>query len=281
MGSLTFIQLLSLILLLIGIGLAFSQIRLSGWVLGWILLSGALLLQGFRSMLAYVAEHGGVDATTYTMANDWMGLGFSMLVVAAMHMMRQVFARHRLADESLRAFSAAANDVIIILDDTGTIVVWNQAAQRVFGYAGEEARGRRMVELIVPERARVEFESHLNPPAGNERSAAGNPIANLAGRNKNGMEIPTEYSVSATRIDGKRHTICIVRDISVRRQMENTLGRLKHLEGLLSICISCKKIRGEDNDWQQLERYISEHSDAVFSHGICPQCLDAEMRKPG
>jgi hypothetical protein len=46
-------------------------VRLSGWILGWIVLSGALL-QGFRSMLSYVAEHGGVDHTTYTMANDWM-----------------------------------------------------------------------------------------------------------------------------------------------------------------------------------------------------------------
>ena len=74
--SLISIQSLSLILLLVGIGLAFSQIHLSGWTLGWILLGGALLLQGFRSMLAYFADHGGVDATAYTLANDWIGLGF-------------------------------------------------------------------------------------------------------------------------------------------------------------------------------------------------------------
>ncbi len=216
----------------------------------------------------------------------------SMRMVAAMHMLRQVFARHRLADESLRAFSAVANDVIIILDDTGTIVVWNQAAQRVFGYAEQEARGRRMDELIVPERGRGEFENNLKPLAGNALQVTAspiaspianpiaNPIASLAGRHKNGTEIPVEYSVCATRIDGKPHTICIVRDISVHRQKENTLGHVKHLEGLLCICMSCKKIRDEANDWQQLERYISEHSDAVFSHGICPQCLDKEMRNP-
>jgi hypothetical protein len=80
--SLISIQSLSLVLLLLGIGLAFSRIRLSGWVLGWILLSGALLLQGFRSMLSYFSEHGGLDATMYAVANDWMGLGFSLLVVA-------------------------------------------------------------------------------------------------------------------------------------------------------------------------------------------------------
>jgi hypothetical protein len=36
----------------------------------------------------------------------------------------------------------------------------------------------------------------------------------------------------------------------------------------------CKKIRAEKNSWQQMERYISEHSDAVFSHGICPDCYE-------
>ena len=64
------IQTLSLVLLLLGIALAFSDIRLSGWILGWILLTGALLLQGFRSMLSYFVEHGGVDAATYAVVND-------------------------------------------------------------------------------------------------------------------------------------------------------------------------------------------------------------------
>ena len=141
LGSLTAMQLVSLILLLIGIWLAFSQIQLSGWILGWILLSGALLLQGFRSMLSYVAQSGGVDAATYATANDWMGLGFSLLIVAAMKMMRQVFVRHRLKAESLRLFSAAANDAIIVMDETGTIDVWNPAAERVFGYGAQEDHG--------------------------------------------------------------------------------------------------------------------------------------------
>jgi signal transduction histidine kinase len=95
-------QLLSLVLLLLGIGLAFSEIRLEGWVVAWILLSGALLLQGFRSMLSYFTEHGGVDPATYHVANEWMGLGFSLLIVASMYMMREVFAKHRLLAEADR-----------------------------------------------------------------------------------------------------------------------------------------------------------------------------------
>ena len=50
------------------------------------------------------------------------------------------------------------------------------------------------------------------------------------------------------------------------------LGNIKTLSGLLPICASCKKIRDDKGYWNQLESYIKEHSDAVFSHGICPDC---------
>ncbi len=96
------IQLLSLVVLLLGIWLAFSEIRLAGWVVAWVLLSGALLLQAFRSILSYLAGHGGVDPATYQIANDWMGLGFALLIVASMYMIREVFAKHRLLAEADR-----------------------------------------------------------------------------------------------------------------------------------------------------------------------------------
>jgi hypothetical protein len=48
---------------------------------------------------------------------------------------------------------------------------------------------------------------------------------------------------------------------------------LKHLKGLLPICAFCKKIRDENERWQPLETYISEHSDADFTHSFCPDCV--------
>ncbi len=63
--------------------------------------------------------------------------------------------------------------------------------------------------------------------------------------------------------------------------LDADLGSVRHLEGLLSICMSCKKIRSESKAWHQLEKYISEHSDAIFSHGVCPECLEKEMKKWG
>jgi DNA-binding response OmpR family regulator len=71
-------------------------------------------------------------------------------------------------------------------------------------------------------------------------------------------------------------------------QLEEALSRVKQLQGLLPICSYCKKIRNDRNYWQQVEGYISDHSEAQFSHGICPECyaqyvqpeLDRLQKKP-
>ncbi len=56
-------------------------------------------------------------------------------------------------------------------------------------------------------------------------------------------------------------------------KLEEALAKVKQLQGLVPICSYCKKIRNDRNFWQQVESYISEHSEAQFSHGICPECF--------
>jgi phosphoserine phosphatase RsbU/P len=63
------------------------------------------------------------------------------------------------------------------------------------------------------------------------------------------------------------------------KELESALARVKYLRGLLPICAYCKKIRNDQNYWQQVETYIAEHSDAQFSHSICPACYE-QWAKP-
>src|SRR5205814_7116361 len=63
------------------------------------------------------------------------------------------------------------------------------------------------------------------------------------------------------------------------REASEALASVKQLQGLLPICAYCKKIRDDRNYWQQLESYITEHSEARFSHGICPDCLGRVMQQ--
>lgn len=55
-------------------------------------------------------------------------------------------------------------------------------------------------------------------------------------------------------------------------ELQTALSNVKQLRGLLPICSYCKRIRGDDQYWMQVEGYIAEHSEAQFSHGICPSC---------
>lgn len=68
--------------------------------------------------------------------------------------------------------------------------------------------------------------------------------------------------------------------LAAESKLEQTVGKLqtallniKTLSGLLPICASCKKIRDDQGYWQQVEKYIVQHSEAQFSHGICPDCM--------
>jgi hypothetical protein len=56
-------------------------------------------------------------------------------------------------------------------------------------------------------------------------------------------------------------------------ELQEALDRVKLLNGMLPICASCKKIRDDKGYWQGVEEYISSHSEAHFSHGLCPDCM--------
>jgi uncharacterized protein with PIN domain len=60
-------------------------------------------------------------------------------------------------------------------------------------------------------------------------------------------------------------------------ELSDSIAQIKKLSGVIPICSYCKQIRIDKESWQQLELYISEHSEAMFSHGICPECYKKEM----
>ena len=57
-------------------------------------------------------------------------------------------------------------------------------------------------------------------------------------------------------------------------ELQVALSKVKQLQGLLPICSYCKRIRGDDQYWQQVDTYLAEHTEAQFSHGICPPCYE-------
>ncbi len=62
------------------------------------------------------------------------------------------------------------------------------------------------------------------------------------------------------------------------QELVEALKRVKQLQGLLPICSYCKKIRNDRNYWEQVDAYVASHSEAQFSHGVCPDCFEVHLR---
>lgn len=93
---------------------------------------------------------------------------------------------------------------------------------------------------------------------------------------------PFDWSVLRARLNTGARIAALHHSLSVRvTELQNALAMVKQLSGLLPICSYCKKIRRDDNYWQQLETYLSEHSEAEFSHGVCPDCFENARKEFG
>jgi len=73
----------------------------------------------------------------------------------------------------------------------------------------------------------------------------------------------------------------LLKERNTTAELRRALAEIKILEGILPICASCKKIRNQHNGWQQMEVYITEHSKAQFSHGLCPECAKRYLAEAG
>jgi DNA-binding response OmpR family regulator len=93
---------------------------------------------------------------------------------------------------------------------------------------------------------------------------------------------PFDWEVLRARLKTGARIALLQQSLAQRvSDLQNALATVKQLSGLLPICAYCKRIRRDDNYWQQLETYIAEHSEADFSHGVCPTCLERAQKEFG
>ena len=78
------------------------------------------------------------------------------------------------------------------------------------------------------------------------------------------LECSIRYAIERNRVERRLENIVI--------ELEEALTKVKTLSGLLPMCSSCKRIRDDGGYWNQLESYVSNHSEAELSHSICPEC---------
>jgi diguanylate cyclase (GGDEF)-like protein/PAS domain S-box-containing protein len=122
----------------------------------------------------------------------------------------------RASEEKFRRLSDNAQDGIVMVDAHGNVCSWNPAAERIFGYKQDEIMGRSVHHVLAAERYRSKAIKEYSRFAQTGEGAILGRTVELAGRHKDGSEIPLELSVSAVYCDNSWQSIAIARDITER-----------------------------------------------------------------
>ena len=176
--------------------------------------------------------------------------------------------------------------VMYIVDlESFRIIDANKSALKFYGYNIDKIRLKRIPDLNITPEKEIRAEIKRAVEEGRSYYVFQHQLAN-------GEIRDVEIYANPIFIKGKEYSFSIVHDITARRiaeeklqqkemererlieELKDALGEVKALSGLLPICASCKKIRDDKGYWNQIEFYIQEHSEAQFSHGMCPECSD-------
>lgn len=195
-------------------------------------------------------------------------------------------SEERLREERDRAqgYLDVAGVMLLVIGLDQKVRLINKKGCEVLGYDEKEIVGKNWVDHFLPEHAREDvkavfskiisgeiepfeyFENDVLTKMGEKRTIAWH---NAVIKDGTGKIIATlssgEDITERKRAEEEREKII--------RELKEALTKVKTLSGMLPICASCKKIRDDKGYWTQIEAYIRDHSEAEFSHGICPECM--------
>lgn len=185
------------------------------------------------------------------------------------------------AHESEDRFFAVSIDMLCVLDFSGYFKRLSRAWEETLGFTCEELQSKPFIEFVHPDdRERTLKQNGSVRAGGHARSFENRYLC------KDGS---CRWLLWNAAPDFDHRVIyAVARDITDRRQAEEeretllkelqaALAEVKTLQQILPICSYCRKIRNDGNYWQTVEAYISEHTNAKFSHSICPACYKHEV----
>lgn len=182
--------------------------------------------------------------------------------------------------EMLESLIDMLPQIIVDVDLEGKVTYANQKAFELTGYSKEDVESIiNISHFVVPEDRPRMFQNIKKVLAGEKLRS--NEYTALR---KDGTTFPIMVYSSFKLINGQTNGMrTIVIDITKTKNMENALkaerdmlqrnlAEIKTLRGIIPICSYCKQIRDDQGFWNQVEMYVREHTEAEFSHGICPEC---------
>jgi phosphoserine phosphatase RsbU/P len=134
----------------------------------------------------------------------------------------------------------------------------------------------RLTGIEVCERIRRdEARSHLYVIMLTARTGRADVVTAIEAGADDYLTKPFDHDELRVRLTAGVRIVTLQQRLSARVvELQHALSQVTQLSGLLPICSYCKRIRNDDNYWEQIETYLAQHSEAEFSHGICPGCLE-------
>jgi PAS domain S-box-containing protein len=172
--------------------------------------------------------------------------------------------------------------LIFTHDMSGVLLSVNPATARALGLEPNGWAGKSLAEFLAPS-VRSAFFEYLERMQERRQDSG---YARVIARDRKMRvwlyrDLAVQENGSPPYVIG--HALDVTEQTKTGRKLQFTMTRLqkalaevKTLKGCLPICAWCKKIRAEDGGWSELESYVTKHSDASFSHGICPDCLSKQ-----
>ena len=170
---------------------------------------------------------------------------------------------------------------LIITDLNGDVRFANPSFCKMFDYSHDDIISKNAAELFSTKEVRT-FSDVVAIVDISKNDSQEFVVESKEGRSFVVEVTASNVTSSSGELAGKMASFI---DITKRKEIEadrekligklqDALNKIKTLRGIIPICASCKKIRDDKGYWNQLESYIREHSEAVFSHGICPECTE-------
>lgn len=169
-------------------------------------------------------------------------------------------------------------DAAFLTIPDGRILYANPAASEIFGYTLDEFQKLGRNTIVDPSDPRLVVALAQRRETGRFRGV-------LRVRRKDGSRFSAVLSSAVYALgSGEQRTSMFVRDLTEQEHREEALRvaneelkrameEIKTLRGIIPICASCKKIRDDNGYWHQVEAYVSQRTHALFSHGLCSDCL--------
>jgi len=184
------------------------------------------LTQQLKRESKSVARFSYITITTGTLASLLIFMTVIFGLNLAVNERKQKELALQESEEKFRKITESAQDAIIMMGADQRILLWNTAAERIFGYTSVEAIGQELHALIAPAPAYADFKQAFPHFQGTGEGPIIGHVRELTALRKGGEELQVELSVSATQLGGQWCAIGIVRDITERKRTEESLRKL-------------------------------------------------------